>query len=203
MSSSVYYSYYILGYIPNLFNQSGDIMISSVNNICKETSIPYPLYKSMAGKYFIGQTEFLPINSNSLLVALVNPSHSNVNIFLNVATITSLKTIGLVEFYLGSNLCQGICSNLVKCTNTNFDNCPKGLIKYLEPAIIPNNATSIFTRYITNPGTEIIDGGQIILAPGKSFYVYMSDSNYPLTNLSTRVAFGWWEDNKVCCNSMY
>ena len=58
-----------------------------------------------------------------------------------------------------------------------------------------------FRRYITNPGTEIVDGGQIILAPGKSFYIYISDSNHPLTYLSTRLAFGWWEERRECCNS--
>ena len=124
-----------------------------------------------------------------------------VNIFLNVATITALQAIGLVEFYLGSNLYGGTSSTLFSCTNTNFDTIPKGLIKYWEPAIIPNHATSIFTRYITNPGTEIVDGGQIILAPGKSFYIYISDSNHPLTYLSTRLAFGWWEERRECCNS--
>ena len=171
-------------------------MICSNNEISKEASIPYPLYKSMFGKYFIGQTPFLPTNSNSLLVALQNPIDSNVNIFLNVATITSLKAIGLVEFYLGSNLNGGTTSNLFKCTNTNCDKNPKGLIKYWQPALVPSNATSIFTRYITNPGTEIVDGGQIILSPGNSFYIYMADSNYPLTKLYTRLAFGWWEERK-------
>ena len=115
--------------------------------------------------------------------------------------ITALQAIGLVEFYLGSNLYGGTSSTLFSCTNTNFDTIPKGLIKYWEPAIIPNHATSIFTRYITNPGTEIVDGGQIILAPGKSFYIYISDSNHPLTYLSTRLAFGWWEERRECCNS--
>ena len=166
------------------------------NEIDKEASIPYPLYKSMVGKYFIGQTQFLPINQNSLLVALVNPHYSKTNIFLNVATITSLQAVGLVDFYLGSNISNGTSSDLVSCTNTNFqsDEFPKGLIKYWEPAIIPPNSVSIFTRYITNAGTEIIDGGQIILAPGKSFYIYMADPNHQLAHLSTRVAFGWWEE---------
>ena len=69
-------------------------MIDTIKEVCKETSIPYPLYESMIGKYFIGQTPFLPTNSNSLLVALVNPKDSKVNIFLNVATITALQATG-------------------------------------------------------------------------------------------------------------
>ena len=56
-------------------------MIDTIKEVCKETSIPYPLYESMIGKYFICQTPFLPTNSNSLLVALVNPKDSKVNIF--------------------------------------------------------------------------------------------------------------------------
>ena len=39
----------------------------------------------MIGEYFIGQTPFLPTNSNSLLVALVNPKDSKVNIPYRVA----------------------------------------------------------------------------------------------------------------------
>lgn len=143
----------------------------------------------------------LPTNSNSLLVALVNPKDSKVNIFLNVATITALQAIGQLSFIQVLIYTEELLLLYFSCTNTNFDTIPKGLIKYWEPAIIPNHATSIFTRYITNPGTEIVYGGQIILAPGKSFYIYISDSNHPLTYLSTRLAFGWWEERRECCNS--
>ena len=120
------------------------------------------------GNYYIGQTPFLPTNNTSLLVALENPADSRVNIYLNVSTITSMQALGFVEFYLGPNLEGKTTSNLFSVTNTNFEKTPKGIIKYFEPAILPTNSTSIFTRYIPNPGTEIVDGGQIILSPGTS-----------------------------------
>lgn len=172
----------------------------SINQIRREVSITYPLYQSINGKYFIGQTDFLPINNNSLLVGLTNPKDSNVNIYLNVSTLTSLQALGFVEFYLGYNLYGGSYSSLSTSTNTGYNTPPKGLIHYWEPAFVPNSAISIFTRYINTPGTEIVDGGQIILVPGKSFYIYISDSNNILSNLSTRVAFGWWEEPKQYCN---
>ena len=94
-------------------------IIDTIKEVCKETSIPYPLYESMIVKYFIGQTPFLPTNSNSLLVALVNPKDSKVNIFLNVATITALQAIGLVEFYLGYSYIsnRAVCFYCLDCWN--------------------------------------------------------------------------------------
>ena len=105
-----------------------------------------------------------------------------------------MQALGFVEFYLGPNLEGGTTSNLFSVTNTNFEGNPNGLIKYFEPATIPTNATSIFTRYIPNPGTEIVDGGQIILSPGTSFFVYLNDTTNPLTNVYTRGVVFYWSE---------
>ena len=174
------------------------LMTYPINEINKEISIPYPLFKSIMGQYFIGQIDFLPtgLSSTTLLVALVNPSFSKVNIFVNVVTLTSMQALGFVEFYLVPNLTNGTSSTLFSCTNTGVQppQTPKGLIQYWQPAQIPINSISIFTRLINSPGTEIVDGGQIILAPGKSLFVYMGDPQHLILPLSTRVAFGWYEE---------
>lgn len=47
-----------------------------------------------------------------MLVGLTNPKDSNVNIYLNVSTLTSLQALGFVEFYLGYSLYGGSYSSL-------------------------------------------------------------------------------------------
>lgn len=173
-------------------------MPSYGNKIPIEVSTEYPLYQSKRGNYFIGQTPILINKNNISIVTLRNPIDSNRSIYLNAITITNISSFVLsAEFYLRSTFHYGITSNLVNCTNTEFSNSilPKGKIKYLNNAINSViNGVNIFTRIVSSNSTLVVDGSQIILAPGEAMVICIKATSLnPLSEI--RVAFGWWEEH--------
>lgn len=179
-------------------------MSCSDNKIRKEISIPYPLYQSEKGEYFIGQTPILIGQDQHALAALVNPVTSNVNIYVNAITVTNISELNLsAEFYLKSTFNDGIISNLVSCTNLAIipEPTPEGEIKYLATATEPpTGGVAIFSRIVSPYSTLVIDGGQIIIPPGESLIVYLGGF-LPVTFDSAIVAFGWWEE--IICEDFH
>ncbi|MGL4772607.1 MAG: DUF6143 family protein [Clostridium sp.] len=173
----------------------------------KEISISYPLYQSQNGKYFIGETPILSGQDSHALAALVNPSDSNVNIYVNAITVTNISPKNIsAEIYLNAIFTGGLTSTSVACVNTSFNPPPKpyGQIKFLPTtATPPIGGTSIFSRIVSPNSTNIIDGSQIIIGPGKSLIVYLG-GYLPISPNSTIVALGWWEETtNNYCNKCY
>ena len=162
-----------------------------------EVSIDYPLYQSKKGRYFIGQTPILTGQNGHALALLLNPINSNRNIYLNAITITNISDINIsAEFYLRSSFNNGLISNLVSSANTSIvpNPIPKGQIRYLSTTTKPpNDGVPIFSRIVPPYSTLVVDGGQIILGPGQSIIVYLGGF-LPLAFDSTKVAFGWGEE---------
>ncbi|WP_252249398.1 DUF6143 family protein [Clostridium sp. VAP23] len=174
--------------------------------IRKEVSVPYPLYQSEKGEYFIGQTPKLIGEDQHALAALVNPIGSKVNIYVNAITVTNISTLNLsAEFYLRATLKKGMVSDSVSCTNLGIipKPIPEGKIKYLTTVTKPpQDGVNIFSRIVSSYSTLVIDGGQIIISPGQSLIVYLGGF-LPLEFDSAIVAFGWWEETiyeSPCCH---
>lgn len=167
-----------------------------------EVSIDYPLYQSEKGNYFIGQTPILTGQNERALAALLNPTDSNRNIYINAMTITNISALNLsAEFYLRSSFNNGVVSDLVSCTNTTIfpEPIPRGKIKYLTTtAQPPSDGVPIFSRIVSPYSTLVVDGGQIILGPGQSIVIYLGGF-LPVTFDSAKVAFGWWEERIYDC----
>lgn len=160
-------------------------------------SIDYPLYQSENGHYFIGQTPFINGQTKQALAALVNPPHSNKNLYLNAMTITNPSSLDLsAEFYLSSTFHSNTISDLVSCTNTSLCPLPTpiGEIQYLPVTTQPpTHGVPIFTRIVSPKSTLVVDGGQIILGPGKSILIYIGGF-LPVSFDEIKFAFGWWEE---------
>lgn len=179
------------------------------NNLCEtRASMPYALYQSELGRYFIGET--IPLSptapSTDSIAALVNPAASARNIYVNVITILNPSATAVTaDFYLKSTLPVGTSiSTLVSCTNLTLNPQPihYGQVEYLASAsnTPPTDGVSIFSRIVAPSSTEIVDGGQIILPPGQSLIVYLNG----LTSTSNVVvAFGWWEEAPYSYNYNY
>ena len=174
-------------------------MTNTDKKVDKTVSIPYALYQSEEGNYFIGQTPILTGEGGRALVTLVNPRNSGVNIFLNAITVTNLSELSVsAEIYVNYKVKRGLVSDLVSSANLAF-NCdhPQGQIQYLNTITeAPNTSIPIFTRIVSPSSTLVIDGSQIIIPPGQSLVVYLGGI-LPIEADSTKVAFGWWEE-KIC-----
>ena len=172
-------------------------MINTDKNVDKAVSIPYALYESEKGNYFIGQTPILAGEGGHALGALINPSDSSVNIYVNAITVTNISVLSVsAEFYLKYKLTGGVTSNLVSSANLaiNPTPTPKGQIQYLNTTNeAPIESVAIFTRMVSPSSTLVIDSDQIIIPPGQSLVVYLGGI-LPIELNSTIVAFGWWEE---------
>lgn len=173
-------------------------------NFPKEVSIPFPLYESEKGKYFIGETPILIVEDTNAIVVLSNPSKSNVNLYVNAITVTNISDSHLsAEFYLRSNFKDGETSDSISCTNLSIVPPPmhKGEIKYSTSTTNPpEDGIVIFSRIVSPYSTSVIDGGQMIISPGQCLLVYLG-GYLPIVFDSIIVAFGWGEEPKnPCCN---
>lgn len=175
------------------------------NSFEREISIPYALYQSELGRYFIGQTPVLnPTGANTTAIAaLVNPAGSARNLFVNAITIKNPSGTAVdAAFYVNSTLPAIInTSTQVNVTNLtiNPQPVPYGRIQYLVDASLPSGV-SIFSRIVGPVSTEIVDGGQIIIPPGQSLVVYLTEL---AIDSDVVVAFGWWEEYPYTCKYYY
>lgn len=167
-------------------------------------SLEYPLYQSMKGNYFIGETPIISGATEHALVALVNPPNSKKNIYVNAITITNISGVNLsAEFYLRATFKNGISSNSITCVNTSLTPKPLNIGQIFY---VPNNTqpptggVTIFSRISSPNSTLVVDGGQIILGPGQNLIVYIGGFK-PTTFDSIRFAIGWWEESIYYCHS--
>lgn len=161
-----------------------------------EVTIDFPLYQSIKGLYFIGQTPILCGESGKSLAFLNNPVGSGRIIIVNAITITNISDENLfAEFYLRSKCSHGTQSMQVTCTNTALYPVPKtkSTIQYIEGATQPPiKGISIFSRIVSPKSTLVVDGGQIILGEKQSLGVYIGGF-HPVSFDHIRFAFGWSE----------
>lgn len=98
------------------------------NSLKKEVSIPYALYQSELGRYFIGET--IPLNptgeNTNVITALVNPLCSSKKLYVNVITVLNTSATPInAHFYLRSPLPSGTSiSTSVSCTNLTINPFP-------------------------------------------------------------------------------
>ncbi|PHV71654.1 hypothetical protein CS063_03565 [Sporanaerobium hydrogeniformans] len=165
-------------------------------SIKQEVSLPYPLYQSEKGNYFIGQTPLLTgLVHERALVTLKNPCNSHVNIYLNAITVTNISSSPVsAEIYLHTPFVNSKKSHLVSCTNTAITPTPKGEIHYVTTTSQPpTSGIPIFSRIVPSLTTLVIDGSQIIIAPHQVLTIYLG-GYLPLKTDSAIVALGWWEE---------
>lgn len=168
--------------------------------IIKAVNIPNSLFKSLQGKYFVGQTERLKFGMGlNAWGALFNPQGSRKNLFVNVVTITN---------YSGTPFTAQVW----------FNSIPPGKVKISDAYTPSNMAISIppipkikiqfnnsvygfaaggvnaFNR-IVSPNTTLVDeeDGKFIFPSGSKFLVFLlaPDST---AQIEAQIAFGWFEE---------
>lgn len=177
-------------------------IVDGNNNKVKEVvSIPISLSRSLQGKYFVGQTEALWVDKGSNAWAgLVNPQHSEVDLFANVYTVSNFSNEYLtVEIWLNADFPEkSNVSHEVSPTNTALKPLPENKvdIRFIKStAQVPQTGVNVFER-IVPPNTTLVseEDGKFIEPPGGSYVlVIKSASTKPAKVI---VAFGWWEEPK-------
>ncbi len=181
-------------------------MMSNINRLpCQVASMPYSLYQSLQGQYFVGYADemFLEKDKNAW-AALYNPPNSGVNLFVNVWTVTDLKEPPIrMQIWLNSRLPgKYTISNLVTPSNTALIHLPKPKTIMFEASNVtgsPEGGVKAFVRR-TQPGETVVaqEDGKFIIPPGGNFAVFLSNAEGVNIPSRMRVAFGWWEERIGC-----
>lgn len=160
------------------------------------------LYHSLQGQYFVGYADNMVFEKDkNAWAALVNPSNSGVNLFVNIWTVTDLYEPPIrLQVWLNSRLPGNYTiSELVTPSNTAIRPLPKPRVQLLEASNvsgIPEGGIKAFVRR-SIPGETIVaeEEGKFIIPPGGNFAIFLSNPEGANVPASSRAAFGWWEES--------
>lgn len=180
-------------------NYRNPILLS--NPITQVASVPYTLYLSSQGKYFVGHAEDLEFeNSKGAWAGLINPNCSGVNLFVYVWTATTYGTSTVkAEVWINSNPCgYPSISKSVTPSNTALCPLPKPKVKLLKASNVkdePEGGVKAYIRAIPNEVTVVDEeDGKFIIPPGGSFIIFLSNPELCSKTTKATVAFGWAEE---------
>jgi hypothetical protein len=171
------------------------------NPITQVADMPYPLYLSLQGKYFVGYADEMEFGNGTIAWAgLVNPINSGVNLFVYVWTVTNIGPLPLTaEVWFNTDPPgRPVLSELVTPANTAICPLPSPRVRLLEASNVtgePQGGNKMFNLSVDPEVTTVGDeNGALIFPPGGSLIITLS---YPETTDDTglgRVAFGWAEE---------
>jgi hypothetical protein len=172
------------------------------NPITQVADMPYPLYLSLQGKYFVGYADEMVFGNGTIAWAgLVNPVNSGVNLHVYVWTVTNIGQLPLqAEVWFNTDPPgRPVRSELVTPANTAIRPLPRPKVKLLEASNVtgePEGGIKMFERSV-DPEITIAseENGALIFPPGGSLIITLS---YPeaIDELGLgRVAFGWSEED--------
>lgn len=184
----------------NNYNNS----ITLPNPITQVADLPYDLYLSLQGKYFVGYADDLEFGNGSIAWAgLINPISSGVNLFAQVWTVTNIGASPLIAKVWFNAIPPGIPteSELVTPANTALCPLPVPKTKLLQASNVlgdPVGGSNIFIRTVAPEVTIASDEqGRFIFPPGGSFVITLSTTETSNEVGMGRIAFGWSEEPVV------
>ncbi|KGM96937.1 hypothetical protein Z968_04965 [Clostridium novyi A str. 4552] len=172
---------------------------SFVRPLRQVVTIPNPLYKSLQGVYFIGQTPTLVVgNGSNAWAALVNPIDSGIDLFTNVLSISNFSSKNTIKAGIWLNTTapgNPATSSSVSPSNTTIpiQPTPEVLLQYVQSTNgVPSGGVNIFDR-IVPPNTTLVseEDGKLIVPPGGNCLLFLESPSKE--DIKSIVAFGWWE----------
>lgn len=175
-------------------------------NLSKTVNIPIELYKSVIGEYFIGYADNLTLGRGaSAWARLYNPPRSNVNLHVNVWTVTDISNVPLRAQFWFNTVPPGTPQELAVVTpsNTALRPEPTPKIRLQQASDVVGDPTGGVKAFVRRCEPEMTlvetENGKLIFPPGGSFLVFISFAENPEASGSGRVAFGWWEEKIHNC----
>lgn len=176
-------------------------MIEEGNGQPKEiVNLTVQMENARKGRMFVGQTKTLYFdNKHFAWGGIRNPIDSNVNLFMEIFTITNASVVSfrsevLLNVFVPE---EATVSTAVASTNQIIKPSPepKAIIEnvdFLEEPV--QGGVNIFGRIVEPNSTLTMDSirGTIILGPGKSFS--MSMETQETQRVIGKIMYSWWEE---------
>ncbi|MFF5993632.1 DUF6143 family protein [Lysinibacillus sp. KU-BSD001] len=170
------------------------------NRFIEAVNIPNPLYQSLKGRYFVGQTEIIRFGQGkNAWGKLSNPAHSDVDLFVNAFTVTNYSNQPFVAEIWFNPITPGksMISNKVASANTALTPLPKPEVKITFAELVqgvPKKGVNVFKRIVAPKSTLVSDeDGKFIFSSGGSFVIFLVSPDDE--TVEAEVAFGWFEKN--------
>ncbi|TFD93674.1 DUF6143 family protein [Jeotgalibacillus sp. R-1-5s-1] len=172
------------------------------DHLKKVVNIPNPLYQSLQGRYFVGQTEHVLFGKGrNAWGGLVNPEGSDVDLFVNAFTITNHSDQPFEAEIWFNPVVPGKpqVSNNVTPANTALCPLPEPEVKIEYAECVkgfPKKGVMAFRRIVQPQSTLVSDeDGKFIFPPGGSFIIFLVSPDHH-DMIQAEVAFGWFEKSK-------
>jgi len=174
-----------------------EIRIESPAEVVDLTS---PGWNSRVGRYFIGQTGVLNLgNQLNAWGGIINPSHSGVNLYFDIFTITNFGVQSFTsEIWLNAEPPFGV-AKFSPITPSNQSIYPPPRPKaFMEQADYLGEdlaeGVNIFDRIVTPNSTLVSDShqGSIIIGPGGSFSILLKSPGREM--VTATIVLTWWEE---------
>lgn len=169
-----------------------------MSKINKSVNIPNPLYQSLHGRYFVGQTEIIRLGKGEdAWGGLINPLNSDIDLFVNAFTITNHSNQPIIAeiWFNPMPIGKPKISDKVTPANTALSPLPDPKVKIAFAEHIgkfPRKGVNPFKRIVAPQTTLTSDeDGKFIFPPGGSFVIFLISPNNEI--VKAEVAFGWFE----------
>jgi len=171
------------------------------NPITQVADMPYALYLSLQGKYFVGYAPDVQfVKGKYGWAGLVNPVHSRVNLHVYVWTVTNFGESPLnAEIWFNTNIPEDtVISEFVSPANTAIRPLLPLKVRILQANNIRNRpqcgdriSVKKVLPEVTIVGEEV---GRFIFPPGGSFSILLYNVEASNQSGIANLAFGWWEE---------
>lgn len=179
--------------------------ILMTNPITQIAGMPYSLFLSLQGKYFLGYTGEVKFGyGNNAWAGLFNPLNSGVNLHLyywEVAN-TGPSPVRARIYFNSDPPGQGTRVYNVFPGNTTLCPPPQPKVRLYQASDVtgePEGGVRVFVRRAL-PDVTVGDEevGKFIFPPGGSFLLFLSNPETPDQTARATLGFSWWEEEVNC-----
>lgn len=175
------------------------------NPITQVASMPYSLYLSLQGKYFLGSTNELSFgNERSAWAGLFNPTNSGVNLHVYFWQVSNTGP-SPIRAQIWFNSCppgRPVKVTTVTPGNTALCPPPKPKVKLLQASNVIGEPKDGHKAFVRRAQSEVTIGdeefGKFIFPPGGSFVIFLSNPETPTEPAKATVNYAWWEEKINC-----
>lgn len=174
------------------------------NPITQIAGMPYALYLSLQGKYFVGATNELQFgNGASAWAGLYNPIDSGVNLYVYSWEVSNTGPSPIrAQVWFNSNPPgQPSIVSTVTPGNTTLSPLPKPRVLLLQASNVTGEPVGGVKAFVRRAPSETTIGdeevGKFIFPPGGSFIIFLSNPEAPDQAGRATVGLSWWEEKII------
>lgn len=189
----------------NIYNNKTSITLP--NPITQVAGMPYALYLSLQGNYFLGSTEELQFgNGRNAWAGLFNPYNSGVNLHIYFWEVSNTGDSPIRAQVWFNSTPLGYPTIVESVTPGNTAICPpsRTIIKFLQASNVPGDPTGGVKAFVRRAPAKTTIGdvevGKFIMPPGGSFIISLGTPEAPDEPGRATVGFAWFEvkTNSLC-----